>query len=218
MESEDLKEEEELEKIKQEIALRKSQEKSTNFIAMLPNKDTSVMDIVKQEENELLKSEEFQKIGKKFAEERAKSDLSAEASRIRRKNIETSEHEFENETRELKLKHLKAEMELEHRYNMMTIDSDAKHKQTLAYRKKLVEKFGYLYDCRHENCVICHDDEGNEYSAPKDFSYSITVNKIRQFGRNLSKLDRPILQTIKWVLIIGLGISAYFILKSLGVF
>jgi hypothetical protein len=175
------------------------------------------MEIVKQEESELLKTEEFSKISKKFGEERIKSDLSAEASRIRRKNIETAENEFENETRELRLKHLKSEMELEHKYNMSTLDKDSKHKQMLAYRKKLVEEYSYLYNCKPEDCVTCYDQNGEAYKVPKDFSYSKTVNRIRQFGRNVSKLDRPILQTIKWVLIIGAGIGAYFILKSIGV-
>lgn len=65
--------------------------------------------------------------------------------------------------------------------------------------------------------VTVYDDKGQAYKAPKDFSYSKKVNQIRQVGRNISKLDRPILQTFKWVLIIGAGIGAFFILKSLGI-
>lgn len=214
MENEVLTEEQELERVKQEIAIKKVQ--MANELA-LPKQDTDVMSVVKQEENELLKTEEFSKISRKFGEERIKSDLSAEASRIRRKNIETAESEFENETRELRLKHLKSEMELEHKYNMSTLDKDSKHKQMLAYRRKLVEEYSYLYNCKPEDCVTCYDQNGEAYKVPKDFSYSRAVNKIRQFGRNVSKLDRPILQTIKWVLIIGAGIGAYFILKSMGV-
>lgn len=214
MEEKVLTEEQELERVKQEIAIKKEQIANA---PVLPKHDTNVMEIVRQEESELLKTEEFSKISKKFGEERIKSDLSAEASRIRRKNIETAENEFENETRELRLKHLKSEMELEHKYNMSTLDKDSKHKQMLAYRKKLVEEFSYLYNCKPEDCVTCYDQNGEAYKVPKDFSYSKTVNKIRQFGRNVSKLDRPILQTIKWVLIIGAGIGAYFILKSMGV-
>lgn len=214
MENEVLTEDQELERVKQEIAIKKVQ--MANELA-LPKQDTDVMSIVKQEENELLKTEEFSKISRKFGEERIKSDLSAEASRIRRKNIETAENEFENETRELRLKHLKSEMELEHKYNMSTLDKDSKHKQMLAYRRKLVEEYSYLYNCKPEDCVTCYDQNGEAYKVPKDFSYSRAVNKIRQFGRNVSKLDRPILQTIKWVLIIGAGIGAYFILKSIGV-
>ena len=214
MENEVLTEEQELERVKQEIAIKKVQLANA---PVLPKHDTDVMSIVKQEENELLKTEEFSKISKKFGEERIKSDLSAEASRIRRKNIETAESEFENETRELRLKHLKSEMELEHKYNMSTLDKDSKHKQMLAYRRKLVEEFSYLYNCKPEDCVTCYDQNGEAYKVPKDFSYSKAVNKIRQFGRNVTKLDRPNLQTIKWVLIIGAGIGAYFILKSLGV-
>lgn len=214
MEDKVLTEDEELEKVKQEIAIRKVQKAKE---LALPEHDTDVMSVVKQEENELLKTEEFSKISKKFGEERIKSDLSAEASRIRRKNIETAEQEFENETREMRLKHLKAEMELEHKYNMSTLDKDSKHKQMLAFKKKLVEQYSYLYNCDAENMVTVYDEKGEPYQAPKDFSYSKAVNKVRQFGRNVSKLDRPILQTIKWVLIIGAGIGAFFILKNLGV-
>lgn len=214
MENEVLTEEQELERVKQEIAIKKVQ--MANELA-LPKHDTNVMDIVKQEENDLLNTEEFSKISRKFGEERIKSDLSAEASRIRRKNIETAENEFENETRELRLKHLKSELELEHKYSMSTLDRDSKHKQMLAYKRKLVEQYSYLYNCDEDNLVTVYDDKGVAYKAPKDFSYSKKINQIRQIGRNISKLDRPILQTIKWVLIIGAGIGAFFILKNLGI-
>lgn len=214
MENEVLTEEQELEKVKQEIALKKEQKK---IGSLLPANDTDVMSVVKKEENELLKTEDFLKIGKKFGEERIKADLSAEASRIREKNISTAENEFKNETRELKLTHLKAEMELQHKYNMSTLRDDSKYKQMLSRRKKLVNKYSYLYDSRPENCITCYDEENKPYQVPKDFSYSEWINKVRQFGRNLSKLDRPILQTMKWFIIIGLGIGAYFLLKSLGI-
>ena len=214
MAEEVLTEEQEFEKVKQGIALRKEQKANELVVS---KHDTDVMSIVKQEENELLKTEEFSKISKKFGEERIKSDLAEEASRIREKNIKTAEREFGTETRELRLKHLKAEIELEHKYNMSTLDKDSRHKQMLAYRKKLVEQYAYLYDCRPENCVTAYDDKGEPYQVPKDFSYSKGVNKVRQFGRNVSKLDRPILQTIKWVLIIGAIIGGFFILKGTGV-
>jgi len=204
----------ELAKIEQEIS-----EKKAELIvqSQLPKNDTNVMEVVKKEESELLKSEDFSKISKKVGEERIKADLVAEASRIRTKNLDTAENEFKNETRELKLAHLKEELKLTHKYNMETLEKDAKHKQMLSKRKKLVEKYGYLYDCKEESCITCYDDEGKPYLVPKDFSYSSAINKIRQFGRNISKLDRPILQTMKWILIIGVGVSIYFILKSLGI-
>lgn len=183
----------------------------------LPKHDTDVMDLIKTQEKELMSSDEVQKLSRKWGEERIKSDLSAEASRIRRKNLETAENEFENETRELRLKHLKAELEKEHAYRMKTLDDDAKHSQMLERRKKLVEKYGYLYDNRPENQVEVFDSKGEVYKVPKDFSYSNFVNKMRQFGRNISKLDRPILQTMKWILIIsGIGLGI-FLLKYFGI-
>lgn len=185
--------------------------------AKLPQHDTNVMDLIKDQEKSLMETKEVQDLGRKFSEERIKSDLSAEASRIRRKNIETAENEFENETRELRLKHLKAELEKEHAYNMKTLDDDAKHSQMLERRKKLVEKYGYLYDNKPENQIEAIDGKGERYKVPKDFSYSTTINKIRQFGRNISKLDRPILQTIKWIAIVGIGTLAVFLLKRFGI-
>lgn len=183
----------------------------------LPSHDTDVMTLIKEQEKALMETKEVQDLGKKFSEERIKSDLSAEASRIRRKNIETAENEFENETRELRLKHLKAELEKEHAYNMKTLDDDAKHSQMLERRKKMVQKYGYLYDNRPENQIDALDSKGEVYKVPKDFSYSNVINKIRQIGRNISKLDKPILQTIKWIAIVGIGGLAIFLLKRFGI-
>ena len=183
----------------------------------LPSHDTDVMTLIKEQEKALMETKEVQDLGKKFSEERIKSDLSAEASRIRRKNIETAENEFENETRELRLKHLKAELEKEHAYNMKTLDDDAKHSQMLERRKKMVQKYGYLYDNRPENQIDALDSKGEVYKVPKDFSYSNGINRIRQIGRNISKLDKPILQTIKWIAIVGIGGLAIFLLKRFGI-
>lgn len=200
---------EELERIKKEKGLVALKE--------LPKHDTNVMELIKEQEKSLMETKEVQDLGRKFSEERIKSDLSAEASRIRRKNIETAENEFENETRELRLKHLKAELEKEHTYNMKTLDDDAKHSQMLERRKKLVEKYGYLYDNNPDKQIEAVDSKGVTYKVPKDFSYSNGINKIRQFGRNVSKLDKPIVQTIKWVAIIGCAVLGIFLLKRFGI-
>ena len=65
--------------------------------------------------------------------------------------------------------------------------------------------------------TIEEDSQGNKYMCPKDFTYSKFVNRMRQFGRNMSKLDRPILQTLKWALIIGAGALVIFLLKHFGI-
>lgn len=207
---EEFDEEKELEAVKQKKELIATKMK-------LPEHDTNVLSLIKEQEESLMQTKEVQDLGRKFSEERIKSDLSAEASRIRRKNIETAENEFENETRELRLKHLKAELEKEHAYNMKTLDDDAKHSQMLERRKKMVQKYGYLYDNKPETQIDVLDSKGNVYKVPKDFSYSNVVNKIRQFGRNISKLDRPILQGIKWIAIVGIGALALFLLKHFGI-
>lgn len=200
---------EELERIKKKKELVALKE--------LPKHDTNVMELIKEQEKSLMETKEVQDLGRKFSEERIKSDLSAEASRIRRKNIETAENEFENETRELRLKHLKAELEKEHAYNMRTLDDDAKHSQMLERRKKMVEKYGYLYDNSPEKQIEAVDSKGVSYKVPKDFSYSNGINRIRQFGRNVSKLDKPIVQTIKWLAIIGGAVVGIFLLKKFGI-
>ena len=91
---------------------------------------------------------------------------------------------------------LNAEMDLQHKYNMSMIKANGEHNQMLDRRKKMVEKYGYLYDNKEH--TIAYDGEGKQYNVPKDFSYSETVNRFRQFGRNVSKLDKPVLETIKW--------------------
>ena len=211
----ELTEDEQLDIINKEIALRKS--KKNEEVALQDNTNTDIMSIVKEEENNLLGSDDVIEISKKFGEERIKADLSAEASRIREQNISTAENEFKNETRELKLANLKAELNLQHKFKMENIKKDAKFKQMLAKRKKLVIKYGYLYDFREENCIKLIDDENKDYLAPKDFSFSKFVNIVRQLGRNLSKLDRPILQGLKWTITIGICLGVYFLLKKLGI-
>lgn len=212
----------ELENIKAELSENKALEPIKGLVVkeeqkVLPKQDTQIISMIENQERELIGTQHIKELGRRFGEERIKSDLKAEASRIRRKNIETAENEFENETRELRLKHLKAELDLEHKYNMETLGQTAKHSQMLDKRKKLVEKYSYLYDCSADKCYKATDSKGVEFLVPKDFSFSKIVNVMRQFGRNVSKLDKPILQTLKWFLIIGVGVSAILILKNLGI-
>ena len=186
-----------------------STESSTN--------QTNVMEVVKQEENELLNTKELKEIGRKFGEERIKSDLAEEASKIRARNQETAQRDFETETKELRLKHLKEQLNRQHKYDMDTLEDYAKHTQMLDRRRKLVEKYGYLYNNAEGNLVECFDGKNQTYKAPKDFSYSPFVNKFRQLGRNISKLDKPMLQTIKWILILGVIGVAIFLLKKFNI-
>lgn len=197
----------ELEKIEHEIVPIKQQE----------NNQSGVMALVEKQQNTLLSSKEFEEISKKFGEEKIKSELAEEASKIKAKNQETAERDFETETRELRLKHLKEQLKREHKYNMDTLDRDAKHSQMLDRRRKLVEKYGYLYDCSSENTMVVKDGKNQGYNVPKDFSYSNIVNKFRKFGRDISKLDRPFLQTLKWIVILGLITLGYLILKKYGI-
>lgn len=195
------------------------EKKNKTEVAVKPaeSNQTSVMDVVKDKENELLQTKEVQELGRRCGEERIKSDLAKEASEIRKRNVQTAESLYETETRELRLKHLRAQLNRQHKYEMDTLEQDARHTQMLNKRRKQVEKFLYLYNNAPENMVEVVDGKGEKYKVPKDFSYSDFVNRFRQLGRNLSKLDKPILQTIKWAIIIGVGIGIIFLLKRFGI-
>lgn len=195
------------------------EKKNKTEVAVKPAKSnqTSVMDVVKDKENELLQTKEVQELGRRCGEERIKSDLAKEASEIRKRNVQTAESLYETETRELRLKHLRAQLNRQHKYEMDTLEQDARHTQMLNKRRKQVEKFLYLYNSAPDNMVEVVDGKGEKYKVPKDFSYSDFVNRFRQLGRNLSKLDKPILQTIKWAIILGVGIGIIFFLKRFGI-
>ena len=175
--------------------------------------DTAVM--LQEKKKQVLKSEEIQKAGNLLANEDIKSDFANEAARIQEKNVNAAELNLKNKKRKRQIDREEAESQLEHKYKMEEIQRNGEHKKMLDKRKKLVEKYGYLYD--NEKLTTAIDGDGNEYKVPKDFSYSNFVNKFRQFGRNMSKLDKPLLQTIKWVLIVGVVVLGVFILKWTGI-
>ena len=197
--------------------MQKAKENITNALVSANQESKSAaMQLVDTQEKGLLNTEEVKQAATRFGQERIHSDFEKEATQIDEQNTKNKEKQFDNKKKKRKIEREEAEEELEHKYKMQQIKKNAEHKQMLDNRKKLVEKYGYLYDSTEY--TKAYDSEGNEYQVPKDFSYSELVNKFRQFGRNISKLDRPILQTIKWGIIIGLIIAVYFILKSLGIF
>lgn len=199
--------EKEIKERKQEIAIR---EKASEI-------DPDTKQLLEAKKKELLKSDEAQNMGTVIASEEIKANFASEASKINQRNTETAEREFDTKTRQRRLDRMNRELDEQHKYNMAMIKQNGEHNKMLDKRKKLVEKYKYLYNCKPEECFKAYDSEGNEYDVPKDFSYSPTVNKFRQFGRNMSKLDKPLLQTIKWVLIVGGVVAVIFILKSLGI-
>lgn len=193
--------------------------KSKNDITSTPPKESNeeIHDLIKGKEKELLGTQEFQDLSQKIGEENIKAQLSKEASRIRQENIETAEKEFENETRKLRLEYLKEELKKDHTYKMKIIEKEAKYKQMLDKRKKMFGKYGYLYSNNPSKMIEVEDSDGKKYKIPEDFSFSVIVNRIRQLGRNLSKLDRPVLQTIKWIFLIGVGSGIIFLLKKFNI-
>lgn len=215
---------EELNKAKEEM--EKAKQETTQSLVVKDNpkqeiaptqpkdgEDTAVM--LQEKKKQVLKSEEIQKAGNLLANEDIKSDFANEAARIQEKNVNAAELNLKNKKRKRQIDREEAESQLEHKYKMEEIQRNGEHKKMLDKRKKLVEKYGYLYD--NEKLTTAIDGDGNEYKVPKDFSYSNFVNKFRQFGRNMSKLDKPLLQTIKWVLIVGVVVLGIFILKWTGI-
>ena len=215
---------EELNKAKEEM--EKAKQETTQSLVVKDNpkqeiaptqpkdgEDTAVM--LQEKKKQVLKSEEIQKAGNLLANEDIKSDFANEAARIQEKNVNAAELNLKNKKRKRQIDREEAESQLEHKYKMEEIQRNGEHKKMLDKRKKLVEKYGYLYD--NEKLTTAIDGDGNEYKVPKDFSYSNFVNKFRQFGRNMSKLDKPLLQTIKWVLIVGVVVLGVFILKWTGI-
>lgn len=215
---------EELNKAKEEM--EKAKQETTQSLVVKDNpkqeiaptqpkdgEDTAIM--LQEKKKQVLKSEEIQKAGNLLANEDIKSDFANEAARIQEKNVNAAELNLKNKKRKRQIDREEAESQLEHKYKMDEIQRNGEHKKMLDKRKKLVEKYGYLYD--NEKLTTAIDGDGKEYKVPKDFSYSNFVNKFRQFGRNMSKLDKPLLQTIKWVLIVGVVVLGIFILKWTGI-
>lgn len=176
---------------------------------------SGAMQLVEQQEKALLNTEEVINVANRIGQERLHSDFEKEATEIEKQNVDNKQQRLANKKKKRKLEREEAEEELEHKYKMQEIKRNAEHKRMLDNRKKLVEKYNYLYD--EKEITTAFDSDGNEYKVPKDFSYSNFVNRVRQFGRNMSKLDRPLLQSIKWVLILGAVAGGIFILKSLNV-
>lgn len=199
--------EKEIRERKQEIAIR---EKASEI-------DPDTKQLLDAKKKELLNSDEARNMGTLIASEDIKANFASEASKINQRNADTAEREFDTKTRQRRLDRLNKELDEQHKYNMAMIKQNGEHNKMLDQRKKLVEKYKYLYNCDEANCFKAFDGEGKEYFVPKDFSFSPTVNRFRQFGRNMSKLDKPLLQTIKWVLIGGAVVAGIFILKSLGI-
>ena len=201
------------EKIRREVA-----NEIINYEKSLSQEDfesRNTFELIANKRRDLLNSDEVNKLGEKIAQEDIKSDFANRASQIHERNVGTAERELDLKKREKQLEREDAELELIHQYKMAAIKKDNEHRAMLDSRKKMVDKYGYLYE--NKETITAIDGDGKQYQLPKDFSFSEHVNKIRQFGRNVSKLDKPLLQTIKWIFIAGTIILGVFILKWTGV-
>lgn len=164
----------------------------------------TVDELVDQNRATLLQTEDVQELGKVVATQEIKTGLAGKAQQIRSAQIDNAEHEFDNDLRELRLKHAKAEEIKKHNYAMQQITVNARHQAMLDKRKKLEEKYGYLYE---------RDENGNLI----DFSYSTLVNVLRTFTRNFEKLDKPIKLVLKIVFWVGIGALSIYLLKKFDI-
>lgn len=164
----------------------------------------TVDELVEQNRTSLLQTEEVRELGTIVAEQQIKTDLAGKAQEIRASQIDNAEHEFDNDLRELRLKHAKAEETRKHNYAMQQIAVNARHTAMLDKRKKLEEKYGYLYE---------RDENGNLI----DFSYSATVNVLRTLARNFEKLDKPVRLVLKIVFWCGVCALTIFLLKKFDI-
>jgi len=161
-------------------------------------------DVIKEKKQELLKSTDFQKLASQGAFAEAHSELSEKAAEIKVRNIQTAEKEFDVDTRKRRLERLQAQLDLQHKYDMGIIKADGEHKAMLDARKKVEEKYGYLYD---------KDKDGKLMK----FSYSKVINKVREFVRNVDRLDTGIKKIFKWAIIVGFVLLTVVLLKKYGI-
>lgn len=232
--SEDLFKSTKMENKSQDIVLKSSQELPSTELSD-ENKKTS-LGVIKEQTQKVLNSEDAIRAATALGAEGVKADFAEEAARINKQNIETAEKEFDTETRKLRLEQLEAELKRQHQHNMAMLEQNAKHQEMLDKRKKMEEKYGYLYEqetIETKDYIIKKDEKGNvmkdengedikeevikTITRPKDFCYSDRVNRIRTFTRNISRLDTTVKKIIKWIFIIGIGTVAIILLKKFNV-
>lgn len=177
------------------------------------DKKNNTLNLVSNRKDKLLCGDNAKKVADVFANEEMKAEFSEKGAEIHKKNVNTAETEFKTETREQTLKQLRAELSLDHKYKMSMIEANGKHKAMLDHREKMVQKYSYLYETED----ILDKDDNIIGSKLIDFSYSEIVNKVRQFTRNVSKLDTTVKKVLKWAVIIGAGVAIIAILKAFNI-
>lgn len=212
------------------------QEKKLDIVKKEDSEKKTSFEVIGEQTQVVLQSDAVRQAATLLGSEGVKADFAEEAARINEQNIRTAEREFDTETRQLRLEQLKAELTRQHKHNMEMLEQNARHQEMLDKRKKLEEKYGYLYEMERVQTVewitkkddkgnVLRDEHGDEIKEkvekfiekPKDFCYSERVNRIRTFTRNISRLDTTIKKIIKWFFIIGIGTVAIILLKKFGI-
>lgn len=127
-------------------------------------------------------------------------DITSETVKVANKHQNNEENKFELERRKMQLELIRTEENKLHKYRMAQINRNGKHIAMLDKRKKIEEKYGYLYE----------KDENDQF---KDFSYSKIVNILRATARNFDKLDKPIKTITKFIFFGSMLVCLIFLIK-----
>lgn len=161
--------------------------------------------LLQQKLTDVLGDETIQSQSEDVARHKVETDLETATVLTDEQKVRNEEIALENAISRLKLKHKEAEETRRHKYLMAQLKADGEHEAMLDRRKKMEEKYGYLY-------------KQDENGQPIDFSYSVVVNSLRTLARNFDRLDKPFKTFLKIVIFGGLIVGAIALLKYFNIF
>ena len=160
--------------------------------------------LLQQKLTDVLGDENIQSQSADVARHKVETDLETATVLTDEQKVRNEQIALDNAISRLKLKHKEAEEIRRHKYAMAQLKADGEHEAMLDKRKKMEEKYGYLYKL---------DQNGK----PIDFSYSTVVNVLRTIARNFERLDQPIKTVFKFVFFGGLIFGAIALLKYFNI-
>lgn len=161
--------------------------------------------LLRQKLSDVLADDSIQSQSATVARNKVATDLETATVLTDEQKVRNEEIALDNAISRLRLKHKEAEETRRHKYLMAQLKADGEHEAMLDRRKKMEEKYGYLYK---------QDANGK----PIDFSYSKVVNSLRTLARNFDRLDKPFKTFIKILIFGGLIVGAIALLKYFNIF
>lgn len=166
---------------------------------------TRTTDLLQKKLTDVLSNETIQSQSEAVARDKVATDLATATVLTDEQKVRNEEIALDNAISRLKLKHKEAEETRRHKYAMAQLKANGDHEAMLDKRRKMEEKYGYLY-------------KQDENGKPLDFSYSNVVNFLRTLARNFDRLDQPIKTFCKLVFFGGLIVGAIALLKYINIF